>query len=170
MLDAAFQETYPFAHRAAHVRATAAVLSGAVPEYEREDLEQECLLACWRALPRFNPNRASLRTFVERVVAARMTSLYRARHCRPRLESLEDDQHPSGDAWAQEIELRADVRRVLATLRDRDRRLALALTQHTPAEASRIVSLARSTVYEHIRHIRTAFTNAGLRPRGAQRP
>jgi RNA polymerase sigma factor (sigma-70 family) len=169
MLETIFGQAYPLALRSAQIRSVAAVLSGTVPEFERDDLEQEGLLACWRALPRFDANRASLRTFVERVVAARITSLHRARHCRPRFQPLEDDQYPSGDAWTLEIELRADVHRVLASLRERDRRLALALTEHTPTEASRIVGLARSTVYERIRHIRTAFTDAGLRPRKAGR-
>ena len=169
MLDATFQETCPLARRITQVRATAAMLSGAIPEFEREDLEQEGLVACWRALPHFNPNRASLRTFIERVVAARIASLHRARHCQPRFEPLEDDHHFAGDAWTEEIELRADVHRALASLRDRDRRLALVLTEHAPTEASRIVGLARSTVYARIRHIRTAFTDAGLRPRKAGR-
>ena len=165
-----FGAAYPLALRSVQVRSAAAVLSGTIPESEREDLEQEGLLACWRALPRFDANRASLRTFVERVVAARITSLHRARHCRFRFQPLEDDQYPGGDAWTQEIEMRSDIHQVLASLRDRDRRLAVALTEHTPAEASRIVGLARSTVYERIRHIRIAFVDAGLRPQAARRP
>src|ERR1039458_4913375 len=123
MREVMFERAYPLALRSAQVRSAAAVVSGTIQESEREDLEQEGLLACWRALPHFNPNRASLRTFVECVVAARITSLHRARRCRPRFQPLDDDQYPSGDAWTQQIEMRSDVHQVLASLRDRDRRL-----------------------------------------------
>ena len=144
--------------------------SGAIPEFEGEDLEQEGMVACWRAIAHFNPTRASLRTFMERVVVARMASLHRARHCRPRFQPLEDDQHHVGSAWAGEIELRSDVQRVLDTLPERDRRLAVTLMEHNPAEASRLMGIARSTVYERIRHIRIVFGDAGLGGRRARKP
>lgn len=170
MLEVTFPQAYPLARRAAQVRAAAAVLSGAVLIADREDIEQEALAACWRALPKFDPNRASLRTFVEHVVAAHLASLGRARRCRPRLQPLDDNQHPVASAWAREIELRSDVQRVLDALPDTDRQLAMALIEHTPTEASRLIGVARSTVYERIRHIRVAFVDAGLRPQGALRP
>ncbi|MGA3027930.1 MAG: sigma-70 family RNA polymerase sigma factor [Bryobacteraceae bacterium] len=169
MRDILFERAHPLALRAAGVRARAAVASGAVQPADREDLKQEGLIACWRALPHFNPTRASLRTFIEHVVSARMVSLHRARRCRPRFEPLEADQHPGGCAWALKIELRLDVDRVLDTLRGADRQLALALIERTPTEASRLLGIARSTVYERIHHLRTAFAGAGLHPRIAGR-
>ena len=111
--------------------------------------------------------RASLRTFLEHVVATRFVSLRRARSCRPRLQPLDPNQHHVGSAWASEIELRSDVQRALNALHDTDRQIALALTEGTPTEVSRLVGIARSTVYERIRHIRAVFEDAGLRPRGA---
>ena len=78
MVEATFEQAYPIAARAARVRATAAVVSGAIPVADREDFEQEGLTACWRALPQFDPARASLRTFIERVIASRIASLVRA--------------------------------------------------------------------------------------------
>jgi len=168
MGETAFAEVYPLAVRAASVRARAAVASGAVPPADREDLKQEGLMACWRALPHFNPTRASLRTFIERVVSARMVSLHRGRLCRPRFEPLEADRHSSGCAWAQQIELRSDVGRLLDTLRVADRQLARALIERTPTEASRFLGMARSTVYERMCHLRAAFADAGLHPRSAR--
>lgn len=168
MLDACFQAACPLARRAAQVRATAAVHHGAFPSFDREDLEQEGMVACWRALPRFDPGRASLRTFVEHVVASHMASLGRARRCRPRLQPLDGDRHQVDNAWASEIELRSDIQRVLDALPDADRQLALALIEHTPTEASRLIGAARSTVYERIRHIRVALVEAGLHPRGVR--
>ena len=88
MVEATFEQAYPIAARAAKVRATAAVVSGAIPVADREDFEQEGLTACWRALPQFDPARASLRTFIERVIASRIASLVRAARRSPARVSL----------------------------------------------------------------------------------
>lgn len=48
MRDALFERAHQRARRAAQVRAAAAVAGGAMAD--REDLEQEALVACWRAL------------------------------------------------------------------------------------------------------------------------
>jgi RNA polymerase sigma factor (sigma-70 family) len=167
VLEEIFLEAYPFALRAVQVRAAAAILIGAVPSFERADLWQEGLAACWRALRHYDPKRASLRTFTEHVIACRLTSLHRARCCRPRLQPLDDRQLRGGDGWARKIELRSDVHRVLATLQDSDRSLALLLIEHTPTEVSRLLGLARSTVYERIQKLRLHFSSAGL---GASSP
>jgi len=169
MRETTFEEVHPLALRVVGARARAAVASGVVPPADREDLQQEGLMACWRALPHFNPTRASLRTFIERVVSARMVSLHRARLCRLRFEPLDTDRYSSGCAGAQQIDLRSDVGRVLDTLRVADQQLACALIEHTPTEASRFLGMARSTVYERMRHLRTAFADAGLQPRIARR-
>lgn len=168
-IDETFLHAYPIARRAGQVRAAGAVAIGAVPAADAEDLEQEGLLACWQALHLFDPHRASLRTFLERVVAARMITLHRARSCRPRYQALEDDEFKVSSAWAVEIEFWSDVEHVLSTLPDADRQLALALIDHTPTEVTRLLGIARSTVYDRLRHIRTAFANAGVRPEGTHR-
>lgn len=169
MDDAALEVAMQLGRRAAQVRATAAARIGVVPVSEHEDIEQEGLLACWRALPQFDASRASIRTFVEHVVASRLTTLDRARRCRPRLHPFDEDSHQTGNAWAHEIELRSDVQRALNGLSKTDRQVALALIGHTPTEVSRRLGVARSTVYERIRHIRTQLVDAGLRPHGATR-
>jgi RNA polymerase sigma factor (sigma-70 family) len=169
MLEAAFRQAYPLALRSARVRSAAAVVSGDVLRSEHEDLEQEGLMACWRALPHYDPTRASLRTFVESVVARHFVSLHRARLCRPRFQPVHESQHLVGTDWAHKIELRSDVQRVLNTLPDAEQQLAVALIERTPTEVSRLVGIARSTVYERIRHIRTVFSDSGLRPRALRR-
>jgi RNA polymerase sigma factor (sigma-70 family) len=162
--EALFLQAWPIARRTSQVRAATAVASGDVSPFDREDLEQEGMVACWCALKHFDSSRACLRTFFEIVVAARLASLGRARSRRPRLLPLGDDVDQAVSASAAEIELRADVQRVLDALPDADRQVALALIDYTPTEVSRLVGVARSTVHERIRHIRVAFTDAGLRP------
>ncbi len=41
---------------------------------DREDVEQEAIVGLWRALPNLDPSSSSLGTFIERVMASRVTS------------------------------------------------------------------------------------------------
>jgi len=166
--DEVLGRAYPLARRAAEVRAAAAVATGSVPAHEYDDIAQELLVAVWRALPRYDATRASLRAYIERVVATQFTSLMRSRSRQPRLESTEVHQ-PVGLDGIPAIERRIDIERASACLPDRDRRLAALFVDHTPTEASRALRISRSTVYEGSGRIRVAFTAAGLAPRGASR-
>ena len=135
----------------------------AVSQFDREDLEQEGLMACWRAPPHFNPDRASLRTFIECVIARRMTSLHRARCCRPRLQPLDDnDGYHVGNAWARNIEVRSDVQHVLDGVPEFDRAVALCLREYSVVDTGRHLRVSRSTVYRAIERLRVAFISAGL--------
>jgi RNA polymerase sigma factor (sigma-70 family) len=159
-----FLHVYPYARRAAQIRAAYAVATGSVPTADAEDIVQEVLLAIWRALHLFDSRRGSLRTFVERVVTARLVSLHRSRGCRPRWQPITDSVPSVAVSWAAEIELRADVQRVLACLPESERQIALALTEYTPTQVARLMGITRNTVYVRIRRIRSAFLEAGLYP------
>jgi DNA-directed RNA polymerase specialized sigma24 family protein len=154
-----FLQACPIARRTTQVRAAAAVASGAILPFDREDIEQEGLIACWRALPHFDPGRASLRTFVEHVVTTRFCSIVRSARRRPVSEPLNLDTVDPEIGWR---ELHFDVDRLVNLLSGRDRRLALLLMEHKPAEASRMLRVSRSTVYEGIRRIRIVFLQAGF--------
>jgi RNA polymerase sigma factor (sigma-70 family) len=171
VFEAIFREAYPLALRASRVRSAAAVTSGRVPVQEREDLEQEALLRVWQALPRYDAARASLATFIERVVASKVASLLRSRR-RLAIFELPTGTQPSSADGIPAVEFRTDVERILAMLGPSDRRLALLLTEHGPGEACRILGVARSTVYCRIRRLRAAFLAAGYGPssrRGGKR-
>ena len=162
MPDATFEQAYPLAVRAAQVRATAAVLSGAIPSTDLEDCEQEGLTACWLALPRFDPARASLRTFVERVVANRIATLARAVRRVPihvQLSARGDWLVPSEAAGR---EFHADVERLSMAFGAEDRQLVFLLLEHSPAEAGRMMGLPRSAVYHRILRLRGKFVKAGF--------
>jgi len=162
MLEAVFLEAYAFARRAAKVRSAAAVAIGGLSAFDREDIEQEAMVGFWQALPRYDSSRACPRTYAELVVSTRIASALRAYNAWKRAVPL--DVLPT-EVWepAEFVDLRADVDRVLAGLNEQDRRLASVLVDHGPSEASRVLGVARSTVYERIDRLRDAFESAGLR-------
>jgi DNA-directed RNA polymerase specialized sigma24 family protein len=72
MLDGVLVRAYPLARRDAHVFAARAVVTAGLAQSDREDLEQEALLALWLALPRFDASpseRSSETTQSKRGVA-----------------------------------------------------------------------------------------------------
>jgi RNA polymerase sigma factor (sigma-70 family) len=160
MHDHLFARAYPLARRAAAVRSAAAI--ALVPSASREDLEQQVMIAVWLAISCYDPSRASLRTFVERVAANRIASLLRSVHhsgrsCEVPLEKACAVAAPDG-----RDELRADVRRVLAGVSEFDRRIARSLTYHSAAETSRSLGISRAKVYRTIGRLRIAFAVAGF--------
>jgi RNA polymerase sigma factor (sigma-70 family) len=164
MVRATFEQAYPIASRAARVRATAAVVSGAILVADREDFEQEGLTACWRALPQFDPARASLRTFIERVIASRIASLVRAARRSPAHVPLNAAGSRPVDSGADVQELYADVERLTSLCGWHDQQLMLLLLEHSPAEAGRMLGISRSTVHGKILRLRRRFVAAGLAP------
>lgn len=157
-----FRAIYPLARRAAEVRSAAAVAISSIASADREDIEQQAMADVWQALPRFDSSRASLRTFIERVVCSKVASAVRSQRARRR--ALPDEALDAPGVWepATASDSRVDVARVLVKLHAADRNLATLLVDHTPSEAGRALGISRSTVYEGIRRIRLAFVDAGI--------
>ena len=169
MVEATFEQAYPIAARAARVRAMAAVVSGAILVADREDFEQEGLTACWRALPQFDPARASLRTFIERVIASRIAALVRVARRSPVRVPLNAAGPRPVDSGADVGEFHADIERLSAAFGCRDRELVLLLLEHSPAETGRMLGIPRSTVHDKVVRLRRRFVEAGFVPnRGRQ--
>src|SRR5579859_6794489 len=82
------QQALPFAQRAANIHAALATASRRLLPADREDIQQEAMAACWRALPRFDPSRASLATFTECIIRRRVCSLVRTASRRPQTHPL----------------------------------------------------------------------------------
>src|SRR5512142_3051838 len=89
MSDHVLEPALHLARRIAGIRATAAVRERAVQSVDRDDLVQELLIACWRAGAMFDPERASLRTFLECVIVRRLASAIRAERRRPPMQPLD---------------------------------------------------------------------------------
>jgi hypothetical protein len=131
MHDTTLLEAYPFARRAAEGRsiATASASGPMIPD--RVDVEeQEAIVGLWRALLSFDPCRSSLRPFVERGMASRVTSVLRFQHAAKRKPVSFDEP---AVMECEPMEVRVDVERVLAALSDRDRHLACLLVDHMPS-------------------------------------
>ena len=156
-----FQEHYPIALRSAKVRSAAAATSGHIADSERPDLEQDLVIAAWRALPSYDPLRSTMRTFTERVVANTFKSFIRQRQRHPRFESLEELHLAALNVVAQ-LELRIDVQRVVTSLGERDQLVAWALMELKPAATCRRLRITHASLYRSIRRLRVAFLNAGL--------
>ena len=163
MPELVFDQALPLALRAVQVRAAAAVGTGRVAAADREDLEQDALLGLWMALRRYDASRASLRTFLERVADKRFASLLRRRRKPIVIERLDGHRFASADGIPA-FQFHVDFERVLAPLGDSERALALLLIDHGPTQISRMLGVARSTVYARIARLRQAFLTAGYGP------
>ena len=158
---------------------------------DREDIEQELTLDLLRRLPKYNPKRAQLNTFIARVVEHRLASLIEAqkagirdyRRCRCSLnECFEDADGRSVervDTFDQEdyllrtggqsrpseelSALAIDVAAVIEGLPHELRNLCRRLKAETVTEISRDTGVPRGTIYESIKKLREIFKDAGLR-------
>ncbi len=156
---------------------------------DRGDIEQEMWLDLHRRLPWFDPGRASIRTFVRRVVEHRVSTLLRTRdgeaRARGRMDSLHDvvpeadgefverwqtvdrESHlrraGASDPDAPEArDLRIDLAAAVERLPEDLRDLALRLAHYTPTEAARSTGIPRNTLYKRRLRIRALFEKAGL--------
>jgi RNA polymerase sigma factor (sigma-70 family) len=152
-----FLDALPLAGRAAEVRSARVIIRQAM--LDREDVKQEAIIGVWVALSRFDPSRASLRTFVERVVAAKIASLVRRSLAKKRTK-----HHAAAESfqWLVGVELHLDLQRLLAQLGPRERRVAELLGECSPTQIARRLRISRPCVYRRINRIRAAIRKGGL--------
>jgi RNA polymerase sigma factor (sigma-70 family) len=168
VVETVFEQSYSATSRTAAVRAATIVALYGLPTDSRHDLEQEALLALWRKHQAYDSRRGSWRTFSERVVANRMTSVVRAMRSERSGQFREEPiENLLGLAAPNSpTDLRADVSRVLAGLSPFERSVALCLVGYSAIETGQRLGVSRATVYRAIGRLRAAFTDAGLSPLG----
>ena len=159
-IEALFFQAYPFAHRATQVRSAAATARHI--DIEREDLEQDALIGVWLALSKFNPARASLRTYVERVVDSSVMSALRRAKAKKRTARGAPPPTPALPPLLVRIELRVDIERALRELRKRDRKVARLLAECRPSDVARTLGISRQAVHRSMQRIRMALCAAGF--------
>jgi RNA polymerase sigma factor (sigma-70 family) len=141
------------------------------------DLEQELAMDLLKALPKFDPSKASLPTFISRVVNRRCLGLLRdARHPKRRGDTsldaamgdevAQDQRHRmTGHRPADGVE-KAEVAEVVqlavGKLPDRLHKIAVLLMSHTQAEAARELGVSETTIHRARKQIREHFKEAGV--------
>ncbi len=164
---------------------------GKVPALgEVEDIQQDLIEDVLRRLPKFDDGRATVKTFVCRIINHKIADLLE-RHeaaCRGRgdaRESLDDWVRDETGAWVrrdttvdasqrhahlrvcerndhEQRELELDIASVMGSLSPQQRDVCAMLRTKTPTEIARQTGLPRSAIYKHIAAIRAAFIKAGL--------
>jgi len=167
----------------------ALVRRGRIQEADREDLEQELMLDLLRRLPRFDPARATLRTFVSRVVrhrgaqiiAATWSAKSNGRRAAVSLHDLVEDgtgesverwetldeetgRRRSGGVGDAEVarDIRIDLDGVLGDLPPEERDLCDWLLHHSVTEAARSKDTSRASIWRRMQPVRARFATAGV--------
>jgi DNA-directed RNA polymerase specialized sigma24 family protein len=173
---------HPYATTTIRVHARCLAREQVFPGMAAEDYEQELAADLWRRLPTFDPERASLPTFIDRLVRNRVAAFFaaaqaaRRRHEREVLtfDDANDDaehggKHESGNSqWTaaagitDEIGLRHDVGRFKAHLPPALKRCCAILLSDSVTEAIRAQGLHPSSYYEGLGRLRRRACAAGL--------
>ena len=147
---------------------------------DREDLEQEMVLDLLVRLPRFDPEKACLNTFVSRIVDRKVSTMIRRQRAgkrdhRREAWSLDEPIGDGGGADRSEavgeddpepdrLDLRLDLQVAVEDLSPELRRLVELLLTHTKVDAAAELGVPRSTLYGNgIARLRKAFEDRGLR-------
>ncbi|MBI4910950.1 MAG: sigma-70 family RNA polymerase sigma factor [Acidobacteria bacterium] len=156
--------------------------NGMTPE-DCDDLTQELFLKYLERKDGFDPARGSYKTFVSCLIRNRAASLLgQIRRTSARLplcplpcacKASPDDPAPEpSDAIeeprAKSVDLTVEVRRVVGSLPARLRHVASRITTEPAIEIASEMGVSRHRVYQLVAQLRSAFTNAGLGPVGAQ--
>ena len=148
---------------------------------EREDVESRLVLTFVTRWPKFDGERACVRTFASRVMDHEIVSILRSRLAgrRRHIEFQggvdENDGADSGNHYlsglsttprtlAEQRHFWMDVERALVPLPEVLLETAYALCWYTPTELSRVRGRSRTIIYERIRRIREALLAAGIGP------
>ena len=166
-----------FAIQQAGIRASQLVTSFGFPRTEWDDLRQDLLLDYLRRREQYQSARGENRGFIYGVVRNRASRLVVQRGRRPVFSSPIDDrallQHAEKGApaamSARSLETQLDVRKLVATLPEHLREIAVLLSEMSVPEVQRQTGKSRSRIYQLIGEIRQVFEEAGLTPVGGAR-
>lgn len=156
--------------------------SRTIPGMELEDLEQELMLHAHRRLSSYDPGRADLWTYADRVLTNFVANLAKAAGATsrgggtstislddPNLERhsgvigvARDDRGSRELRWCEHIHLRQDLHRVLHSMPQHLQDCCHWLAESPVTEAARRSSLARGSIYSRMATLKRAFAAAGL--------
>ncbi len=182
------QSIHPNVRRSVRAHARKLFLSGMFPGACQRDLEQELYAAFLPRNDKYDPSRASYRTFVERAVGNCAATLVEAAQAKKRGRHFEtiifsqlpletedgellDAEDVVGRHWlrnglAPSVErdamIVADVRRAVSALPPHLRETCFCLAAGTISDAATMSRVSRWTVHHRIKAIKERFVAAGL--------
>lgn len=181
MDDRSFPGIPPYASRLIRYKAWQLSRQPGFRPDERCDLEHDLLSDLLDRLPKFNPAKSQLNTFVARVVERRVASIIRFRFAEMRSPereecSLDDlvldcdgrrvplhQLIPDRSSVPQRLrDLERDMAEVLGRLSDLHRAIALGLVTGTINSVAIELGIPRTAVERHIEEIRDVFEDARL--------
>jgi len=166
-----------FAIRQAGIRASKLVKTLGLPLEEWDDLRQELLLDYLRRRDRYQSGRGEHRGFIYGVVRNRACRLAIQGKRRSLISEPLDDQLLTQQVEeslpavlsAQSLETQLDVQKLLSTLPEHLREVAVLLSEMSVPDVQRHTGKSRARIYQFIDEIRQAFQEAGLAPTGGAR-
>ena len=182
------QSIHPFVRRSVRAHARKLFLSGRIPDASQRDIEQDLYVAFLPRNEKYDPSRASYRTFVERAVdncAASMVEAAQAEKRGRRFEivtfsqlHLETDDGEMLDAEdvvgshrlrnglmpavEHDAMIVADVRRAVNALPPPLRETCFSLVAGRISDVAATTGVSRWTVHHRITAIKERFVTAGL--------
>jgi DNA-directed RNA polymerase specialized sigma24 family protein len=165
----------PFALQQAGIRASQLVASFGFHRADWDDLRQDLLLDYLKRSRHYQSGRGEHRGFIFGVVRNRAARLAIQNGRRPTFISGVDDRVLMQNSCAclaepsAPIEMQMDVRKVVASLPEHLREIAVLLSRMSVAEVRRETGKSRPRIYQMIGEIRQAFQEAGLAPSGGAR-
>ena len=171
---------HPYATTTIRVHARRLVRLQVMPSMDREDYEQELAFDLWRRLAAYQSERASLPTYIDRVVrnrAARFHTTAKAAAYRQERQALAvhtidenavtpqvESEGPTtpAESFTDAADLRRDLARFTASLPPALRRCCAILQSGATGEAIRQHGLHRSSHYDALRRLRKRARDAGL--------
>ena len=171
---------HPYATTTIRVHARRLARLQVMPSMAHEDYEQELALDLWRRLAAYQPERASLGTYIDRIVRNRAARFFMTaksaayRHERQALavytidenavtpQAEPDDLTTPAETFTDAADLRRDLARFTASLPPALWRCCAILQSGATGEAIRQHGLHRSSHYDALSRLRNRAREAGL--------
>lgn len=143
-------------------------------ESDQEDIEQELQLHVMQRLPKYNPARGKLSTFVARIIRNKITSMLRFRTAQRRdyrrngawpdgaLDDPAQIKHRQGHSDIEQASLKLDVTQALQSLPPEVRQVAEALKHKSRTTVAREFKLSRAQMARIMSLIRRRFESENL--------
>jgi DNA-directed RNA polymerase specialized sigma24 family protein len=175
-----YDALHPYATKTIRIHAHRLAREQVIPGMAAEDYEQELAADLWRRIPAYDPDRATLPTFIDRLVRNRVAGFFAAAQAAKRqherqlvaFDELKDEAGRAGgvktSSWvaasdlADEVGLRHDVGGFKTNLPPALKRYCAILMSGSITEAISKYGLHPSSYYDGLGRLRRRALEAGL--------